>query len=204
MFVAARARVGILENETSTRVPTPIATQGSDQTQSVPTKAGVTFCVFVRSKAKLYRFDVEKNEWKERGLGVMKLMEHKETKKPRLLMRRDKTLKICCNQSVIRGVDMKVHPGNDKSWVWTAADFSDGEVKQEMLCIRFGSPEKANAFKEAYLKAQEKLPRVEEDDESDDGEEGPEAPEDDDEEEEEAKESADADALAAAVDKVAV
>jgi hypothetical protein len=89
--------------------------------------------------------------------------------------------------------------------VWTAADFSDGEVKQEMLCIRFGNAEskrrgeerrrlesvgdgfrldrwlsgagyavdaEANAFKEAYLAAQAKLPRGtgNADDESDDGE----------------------------------
>jgi len=49
-------------------------------------------------KVKLYRFDTEKAEWKERGLGVAKILEHKETKKIRLLMRREKTLKICCNQ----------------------------------------------------------------------------------------------------------
>eukprot|EP00959_Pyramimonas_sp_CCMP1952_P271633 5678859-Pyramimonas_sp.AAC.1 len=34
-----------------------------------------------RRKAKLYRFDSEKSEWKERGLGIIKLLEHKETKK---------------------------------------------------------------------------------------------------------------------------
>lgn len=31
--------------------------------------------------------------------------------------------------------------GNDKSCVWHAADFSDGELKEEMFCIRFGSVE---------------------------------------------------------------
>ena len=43
--------------------------------------------------------------------------------------------------AVQRHVEMKEHPANDKSWVWTAADFSDGENKTEMLCIRFGSSE---------------------------------------------------------------
>ena len=36
---------------------------------------------------------------------------------------------------------MDVHPGNEKSLGWTCNDFSDGEVKLEVLCIRFGSVE---------------------------------------------------------------
>lgn len=47
------------------------------------------------SKCKLYRFDGE--EWKERGLGVTKLLENKENKRIRLLMRQEKTLKIRAN-----------------------------------------------------------------------------------------------------------
>ena len=50
-----------------------------------------------RSKAKLYRFDKEGNQWKERGTGTVKLLKHKETSKVRLVMRQAKTLKICAN-----------------------------------------------------------------------------------------------------------
>jgi hypothetical protein len=49
------------------------------------------------SKAKLYRFDKEGTQWKERGVGQVKLLEHKQTKKVRLLMRQNRTLKICAN-----------------------------------------------------------------------------------------------------------
>lgn len=48
-------------------------------------------------KCKLYRFDADNNEWKERGLGLVKLLQHKENKKVRLLMRQEKTLKIRAN-----------------------------------------------------------------------------------------------------------
>lgn len=48
-------------------------------------------------KCKLYRFDKEGNQWKERGVGTVKLLEHKETGKVRLVMRQSKTLKICAN-----------------------------------------------------------------------------------------------------------
>jgi hypothetical protein len=53
--------------------------------------------MFVGSKAKLYRFDKEGTQWKERGVGQVKLLEHKQTKKVRLLMRQSRTLKICAN-----------------------------------------------------------------------------------------------------------
>jgi hypothetical protein len=36
---------------------------------------------------------------------------------------------------------MQEHAGSDKSCVWHAADFADGELKEEMFAIRFGSVE---------------------------------------------------------------
>ena len=50
-------------------------------------------------RAKLYRFASENEppEWKERGTGDVKLLRHKEKGTIRLLMRRDRTLKICAN-----------------------------------------------------------------------------------------------------------
>ena len=50
-------------------------------------------------QAKLYRmaYECDPVEWKERGTGEIKLLKHKENGKIRVLMRRDKTLKICAN-----------------------------------------------------------------------------------------------------------
>ena len=48
-------------------------------------------------KAKLYRFDKEGNQWKERGTGTVKFLKHKVSGKVRLVMRQSKTLKICAN-----------------------------------------------------------------------------------------------------------
>lgn len=52
---------------------------------------------FLSRRAKLFRFDRDSKAWKERGTGDVKLLKHKETGKVRLVMRRDKTLKVCAN-----------------------------------------------------------------------------------------------------------
>uniref|UniRef100_A0A2P2JEQ2 Uncharacterized protein MANES_09G106600 n=1 Tax=Rhizophora mucronata TaxID=61149 RepID=A0A2P2JEQ2_RHIMU len=99
-------------------------------------------------KAKLYRFDKEGNQWKERGVGNVKLLRHKRSGKVRLVMRQSKTLKICANHIVLSTMSLQEHQGNDKSCVWHAADFADGELKDELFCIRFASVENCKTFKE--------------------------------------------------------
>lgn len=50
-----------------------------------------------KMRAKLFRFDRGAKEWKERGTGDVRLLKHTENGKTRLVMRRDKTLKVCAN-----------------------------------------------------------------------------------------------------------
>ncbi|KAJ9565148.1 hypothetical protein OSB04_001114 [Centaurea solstitialis] len=119
----------------------------------------------LNSKAKLYRFDKDGKQWKERGAGSVKLLKHKETGKVRLVMRQSKTLKICANHLVIATTSIQEHAGNDKSCVWHAADFSDGELKDELFCIRFGSIENCKKFKETVQEVAESQQDVKEEDE---------------------------------------
>ncbi|KAL0447369.1 UNVERIFIED_CONTAM: Ran-binding protein 1c [Sesamum latifolium] len=107
----------------------------------------LSFFVFGR-KSKLYRFDKEGNQWKERGVGIVKLLKHKESGRVRLVMRQTKTLKICANHLVLPTMTVQEHQGNDKSCVWHVADFADGELKEETFCIRFASVENCKAFKD--------------------------------------------------------
>jgi Ran-binding protein 1 len=111
-------------------------------------------------RAKLFKFVRESNEWKERGTGDVRLLKHKENGKTRLVMRRDKTLKVCANhygmlKEMLRHFaveadtttvvpDMKLSPnvGSDRSWVWNAAaDVSEGEPEAQTLAIRFANSE---------------------------------------------------------------
>jgi len=50
-----------------------------------------------KMRAKLFVFKKDSQEWKERGTGDVRLLKHKSNGKTRLVMRRDKTLKVCAN-----------------------------------------------------------------------------------------------------------
>jgi Ran-binding protein 1 len=45
----------------------------------------------------LFRFEKAAVEWKERGTGDVKLLKDRKGGKVRVVMRRDKTLKVCAN-----------------------------------------------------------------------------------------------------------
>ncbi|PON85443.1 Talin [Trema orientale] len=113
-------------------------------------------------KSKLYRFDKDGNQWKERGAGTVKLLKHKESGKVRLVMRQSKTLKICANHLVLPTMSVQEHAGNDKSCVWHAADFADGELKDELFCIRFASVENCKHFMETFQEVAESQLKKEE------------------------------------------
>jgi len=111
----------------------------------------------LKMRAKLFKFDRDNREWKERGTGDVKLLKHKESKKIRLVMRRDKTHKVCANHYI--APDMKLSPnvGSDRSWVWnTTADVSEGEPEFQTLAIRFANSDNANTFKNEFIIAQKK------------------------------------------------
>lgn len=109
-----------------------------------------------KMRAKLFKFDRDGREWKERGTGDVRLLKHKDNGKTRLVMRRDKTLKVCANHYVVPDMKLSPNVGSDRSWVWNAAaDVSEGEPEAQTLAIRFANSENANLFKEAFIKAQQ-------------------------------------------------
>ncbi|KAK3938352.1 RanBP1 domain-containing protein [Diplogelasinospora grovesii] len=108
-----------------------------------------------KMRAKLFKFVRETSEWKERGTGDVRLLKHVENGKTRLVMRRDKTLKVCANHYIVPEMKLSPNVGSDRSWVWNAAaDVSEGEPEAVTLAIRFANSENANAFKDAFIKAQ--------------------------------------------------
>lgn len=106
------------------------------------------------NRAKLYRFDTETKEWKERGIGNVKILKHSIKGKMRLLMRREQVLKICANHYITADMLLKPNAGSDKSWVWNAIDYADEEAKPEQLAIRFKTVDEASLFKAKFEEAQ--------------------------------------------------
>ena len=49
--------------------------------------------------------------------GDVKFLKHKETGKVRMLMRREKTMKICANFFMSPSIELKENAGSDRSWV---------------------------------------------------------------------------------------
>lgn len=107
-----------------------------------------------KMRAKLYRYFVDEEDgsmWKERGVGDVRILKNSQTGTYRVLMRRDKTLKLCLNHYLLPKMEIKAHASNEKALLWsTPADFADGESKPETLCIRFGKAESATEFKEKF------------------------------------------------------
>jgi len=118
--------------------------------------------VLYKQRAKLFRYDNVLNQWKERGTGDVKFLKHSTTKKIRLLMRREKTLKLCANHYLVSGMKLTDNCGSDRSWVWTClADFSDGEKHEEVFAIRFANSEHAKVFKEKFEEYQKENEKAE-------------------------------------------
>jgi len=129
------------------------------ETKTLEEDEDVILCL----RAKLFRYDKESDphEWKERGTGECKLLKHKQTGYRRILMRRDKTLKICANHYIYPTMDLKSNCGSDRAWVWqTNADFADEEAKEEVLAIRFANAENAQKFKTAFEESADEMEKI--------------------------------------------
>lgn len=107
-----------------------------------------------KMRAKLYRYHTDETDgsmWKERGVGDVKIMKHKIRGTYRVVMRRDKTLKLCANHALTANMEIKPHGSSDKAFIWsTPSDYADGEPTAETLCVRFGKPESATEFKDKF------------------------------------------------------
>ena len=102
----------------------------------------------------MYRFD--NTQWKERGVGELKILADKNTGQHRLIMRRDQIHKLCANHNILPGTDIKPMKGSNKSYAWNAMrDMSDGEAKDNMFAARFKDEEIASEFVDAFSRATE-------------------------------------------------
>ena len=120
--------------------------------------------LYVFIKEDVYGGEQRKEYWKERGLGDVKILRHKSNNTCRLLMRQEKTLKVCANCSILPESKLS-ESSNNRSWVFNAYDTpgtilpgsEEEEGAPELLqyAIKFKTEDIANEFKANYEKAQE-------------------------------------------------
>ena len=112
--------------------------------------------LYVFIKEDVYGGEQRKEYWKERGLGDVKILRHKTNNTCRLLMRQEKTLKVCANCSILPESKLS-ESSNNRSWVFNAYDTAgtilpgseEEECTPELLqyAIKFKTEDIANDFK---------------------------------------------------------
>lgn len=99
-----------------------------------------------------------KKTWRERGIGDIRLLRHREHSRIRILMRQEKTMKIICNHAVDPRIKLEPNAGSDRSWVWSAFDFADGqELVETVFALRFADSDIANEFKISFQQCQKDM-----------------------------------------------
>jgi len=106
--------------------------------------------VLFKQRCKLYRFDKDTNEFKERGLGDLKILMSESDGKVRIIMRREQTMKLCANHSLTSTLVLKAMAKSDRAFTWQCHDFSENELKVETLAARFKTPQLAEEFKSVF------------------------------------------------------
>jgi len=69
-------------------------------------------------------------------------------------------MKVIANHAVDPHIKLEPNTGSDRSWVWSAFDFSDGELEETVFALRFADSEIANDFKTKFLECQKEMEAI--------------------------------------------
>ena len=72
-------------------------------------------------------------------------------------MRQEKTMKVIANHALDPRIKLEPNAGSDRSWVWSAFDFAEGELVETVFALRFPDSEIADSFKEKFLECQKEM-----------------------------------------------
>ena len=95
--------------------------------------------------------------WNERGIGEARILRHREHQRVRLLIRQEKTMKVIANHALDPRIKLEPNVGSDRSWVWSAFDFADGELTETVFALRFADSDIANEFKTKFTEGQAEM-----------------------------------------------
>ena len=109
-------------------------------------------------RSKLYCFREGENQWEKGELGAAQLVIDTKTGKVEFMLRtgdHDEDLvqflgRECECSNVPPYCELLPNADNEKAWVWSADDCSDGEPKRARLALKFASEELAMQFNAAF------------------------------------------------------
>uniref|UniRef100_A0A5S6QPB7 RanBP2-type domain-containing protein n=1 Tax=Trichuris muris TaxID=70415 RepID=A0A5S6QPB7_TRIMR len=104
--------------------------------------------IIFKERAKMFRFVSDTKEYKECGIGDLKLLKHPVTNKYRIVMRRDLVHKLCANQPLYTEMALKPLAKRENSYCWIGHDYSSGELVSGLFAVRFRNEEAAAKFKD--------------------------------------------------------
>ena len=52
-------------------------------------------------------------------------------------------MKVILNHAIDPRIELKPNVGSDRSWIWSAVDFSEGELEEKVFALRFANSENA-------------------------------------------------------------
>jgi Ran-binding protein 1 len=98
--------------------------------------------------------------WRERGIGEARILRHREHQRLRLLMRQEKTMKVIANHALDPRIKLEPNVGSDRSWVWSAFDFSNGDLVETVFALRFADSDIAQEFKKKFTECQAEMEKL--------------------------------------------
>ena len=75
-------------------------------------------------------------------------------------MRQEKTMKPICNHVVDPRIEMVPQMSSDKAMMWSAFDFSEGELIETIFAMRFTNSDIATEFKEKFQEVQAEMTKL--------------------------------------------
>eukprot|EP00593_Proboscia_inermis_P014453 CAMPEP_0171322512 /NCGR_PEP_ID=MMETSP0816-20121228/115006_1 /TAXON_ID=420281 /ORGANISM="Proboscia inermis, Strain CCAP1064/1" /LENGTH=200 /DNA_ID=CAMNT_0011821017 /DNA_START=462 /DNA_END=1065 /DNA_ORIENTATION=- len=101
-----------------------------------------------------------KKSWRERGIGEIRLLKHREHQRIRVLMRQEKNYEDIVNHVLDPRIKLEANAGSDRSWVWSAFDFAEGELTETVFAARFADSDIAGTFKAKFEECQKDMEKL--------------------------------------------
>jgi len=115
--------------------------------------------VIFKYRAKVYRHDDNTKEWKERGVGDIKILHNQERNTFRVLLRREQVHKVALNHLITPSMEMNPMKNSDTAVCWYATDYSEGSENGDlgMFAVRFKTKDTCEDFKTKFKSSQSAL-----------------------------------------------